>query len=730
MNLLMVIHYPIFGGPHNEALRLNAERLRRGWSTLVLLPDEPGNAAARLRAGGVDVLQMPLHRLRMSPDPRLQLGFGVGFAADIDRIRRLIRERQIDLVLVGGLVNPQAALAARLERTPVVWQILDSRAPAALRLVLMPVVSRLADAILFDGEGLIALHAGKRRLGVPAFVYYPPVDTQSFQPSPSQRRQTRQALGIPEDAPVVGMVANLNPQKGIEYFIRAAAAIYRSQPQSWFVVVGARYATHQAYTARLAAEARASGIPQERLIFTGEQPDVQHYYPAMDVKLITSVPRSEGTTTTAMEAMACGVPVVATGVGAVSEVVEDGVTGFVVPPLDSAAIARATLRLLEDRGLRTRMGQEARRRAVERYDASVCADTQIRAFDTAMAGGSVRAAARLQEPAPRAGTQKDLRGLLVCPDCRGALRWEAEEIHCGNCSRAYPILDGIPVLLLDSCAAEHDELEHQHGHDHKRRQAEYFDRGAAAEFEISRPHGAARLYGWLLGEKFRRSIAGLETKLSGTTALTVCGGSGMDAEFLARAGGAVIASDISLGAAQRTRERARRAGLNIVSIVADVERLPFHDRSVDLVYVHDGLHHLERPETGLAEMARVAARAVSVTEPARAAATAIAVRLGLALEREEAGNRVARVEPQEVAEQLRSAGFSVLTADRYAMYYPHEPGRIFRRLSLPGVLGATILVWRAANAALGRFGNKLAVVAVRTPVTGETLCGTAKEQWT
>lgn len=117
----------------------------------------------------------------------------------------------------------------------------------------------------------------------------------------------------------------------------------------------------------------------------------------------------------------------------------------------------------------------------------------------------------------------------------------------------------------------------------------------------------------------------------------------MDAEFLARSGATVISSDISLGAAKRSAERAKRYGLRILPLVADVEHLPFLDRSVDLVYVHDGLHHLEKPLAGIAEMSRVASRAVSVTEPAQAAATRLAVRFGLALEREDAGNRVARV---------------------------------------------------------------------------------------
>ncbi len=306
-----------------------------------------------------------------------------------------------------------------------------------------------------------------------------------------------------------------------------------------------------------------------------------------------------------------------------------------------------------------------------------------------------------------------LHDLLVCPACFYPLVWLETECRCNACTCVYPIVDGIPVLLLEKSTTKDTKLEHFHPRAHVHKQAEFFDQQVEEEFEITRPHGTPGLYRWLLGEKFRRSVVGLQSMLPGATALTVCGGSGMDAEFLARAGARVIVSDISLGAIQRAKERARRFGFSITPVVADVECLPFRDRSVDLVYVHDGLHHLEDPLVGLAEMARVAARAVSVSEPARATLTALAIRFGWALEREEAGNRVARVTTEEVVEELRSKGFRILHAERYAMYYRHHPGCLMRVLSLPGMLSLTMLAWRIVNTVIGRVGNKLSLVAIR-----------------
>lgn len=250
------------------------------------------------------------------------------------------------------------------------------------------------------------------------------------------------------------------------------------------------------------------------------------------------------------------------------------------------------------------------------------------------------------------------------------------------------------------------------GSEHAQLQAAHFDE-EDDEFETERPRGTTPLYAWLIQEKFRRSIEGIVDLVPGCTALAVCAGSGMDAELLARAGAQVVSADISLGASRRARERARRHGVDLTPVVADAEDLPFADRSFDLVYVHDGLHHLEHPEAGLAEMARVARKAVSITEPARAAATRVAVKLGAAQEREEAGNRVARLDPGELASALREDGFEVVRAERYAMLYRHHPGAPSRLLSRRRVFPLTVGALQAANAVAGGLGNKLTVQAVR-----------------
>jgi uncharacterized protein YbaR (Trm112 family) len=312
---------------------------------------------------------------------------------------------------------------------------------------------------------------------------------------------------------------------------------------------------------------------------------------------------------------------------------------------------------------------------------------------------------------------EELADLLQCPVCPGSrpLVYERQQdFECPGCRAVYPVQEGIPMLL------PRDLLRPRPGNTapelaHKRQQMTFFDESSDGDFEVTRPHGAPVLYGWLLAEKIRRGLMAVESHPPELTALTVCGGSGMDAEFLARAGMRVILSDISLGAARQARERARRFGFRLTAVVADVEKLPFRDGSIDFVYVHDGLHHLDRPFQGLDEMARVSRRAVSVNEPADAALTRLAVRLGYALEREEAGNPVRRLTLAELVAALGSHGFRTVESHRYAMYYRHKPGRVMHTLSSRRVFPLARLGFRALNRLIGSAGNKLTVQAVRVP---------------
>jgi SAM-dependent methyltransferase len=205
-------------------------------------------------------------------------------------------------------------------------------------------------------------------------------------------------------------------------------------------------------------------------------------------------------------------------------------------------------------------------------------------------------------------------------------------------------------------------------------------------FEIRRPHVCGRLYKFLIEHKFRTGLAVLGLDIAGMSMLEVCCGSGMMSEKFARAGAKVTGTDFSPAAIARARERARRYHVDATFLVADAENLAFADHSFDIVAVHDGLHHLDNPERAIREMARVARRGVLILDPAQAALTKLAVWLGLAVEVEEAGNPVKRLDPEAVTTILRKEGLERIAFCRTLMYYPHEPYRWFAWLDNPLLL--------------------------------------------
>jgi glycosyltransferase involved in cell wall biosynthesis len=128
-------------------------------------------------------------------------------------------------------------------------------------------------------------------------------------------------------------------------------------------------------------------------VFAGALSDVRPALAAADLFVLASVPRSEGAPTAIGEAMMMELPVVATDVGAVREIVDDGRTGFVVPPLDAQALAGAILRILGDPEARASFGTRGRAWAIERFSADACTRAHLQAYEYVL---------RNRRPAPTA----------------------------------------------------------------------------------------------------------------------------------------------------------------------------------------------------------------------------------------------------------------------------------------------------------------------------------------
>jgi glycosyltransferase involved in cell wall biosynthesis len=200
-----------------------------------------------------------------------------------------------------------------------------------------------------------------RRTGTPAShveVVYNGIDVESLAGVPRDRGCLGE-IGIPPDAPVVGAVGNLYPVKGHAHLLRAMPTVLAGRPAAHLVVLG-RGALHDA----LRAEAEALGIG-DRMHLLGHREDVPRWLAAIDVFVLPSL--SEGLPLSVLEAMAAGRPAVVTAVGGVPEVVQDGITGFVVPPASPEALASRILALLRDTALSAAMGAAAQARIRERF---------------------------------------------------------------------------------------------------------------------------------------------------------------------------------------------------------------------------------------------------------------------------------------------------------------------------------------------------------------------------
>lgn len=192
-------------------------------------------------------------------------------------------------------------------------------------------------------------------------VVYPGVDLQRFSPG-SANPAAAASLGIPPNALVVGIVANFRPVKDLPLFLRAAALVSAAVPSAAFLLVG--QGALKAELQKLAAEL---GIA-DRVFFSVPEVPVPDYLARFSVACLSS--ESEGLPNAILEYMAVGLPVVATDVGGVSELIRSGENGFLVREHTPNAFAEPVIRLLQNPEIRARMGRLGFERARAEFDLS------------------------------------------------------------------------------------------------------------------------------------------------------------------------------------------------------------------------------------------------------------------------------------------------------------------------------------------------------------------------
>jgi glycosyltransferase involved in cell wall biosynthesis len=169
----------------------------------------------------------------------------------------------------------------------------------------------------------------------------------------------RSKYQIPNDIVVIATVSRLLPQKGLEYLVFALRDFYNLRNKATLFVAG------DGVSRQDLEQLVVTGCLQNSIYFLGWRSDIPHVLSCIDIFVLPSL--HEGMPNVILEAMAAGLPVVATNVGGTPEVVVDGETGFLVPPRDPKALADAIVRLINDPELRKRFGQAGRERIEKHF---------------------------------------------------------------------------------------------------------------------------------------------------------------------------------------------------------------------------------------------------------------------------------------------------------------------------------------------------------------------------
>jgi len=311
----------------------------------------------------MSVLGIPLHSL--SPHKLFPL-----YAASLPVL--LLRGRfdilHCHLVASNVFAKPVGALC----RVPVILNHDhtndDYRANNRLRLALDTLSNRLATHLIAVSDSCRKFLVERERVPVEKITLIQnAVDTARYSKSRGTRAEARRKLGLPAGAPVVAGVGRLNPQKNFSLFLEVAGEVSKRHPDAVFLLAGE--GPEEELLRR-----RGAGLG-ERLVFSGYVADTRLVYLAADVLLMPSL--FEGLPMTLLEAMAMEVPVVASALDGIAEVVGDGTDGFLVPSGACGHFADRVCRLLEDPELAARIGRAASEKISFRFSAArMCAEVE------------------------------------------------------------------------------------------------------------------------------------------------------------------------------------------------------------------------------------------------------------------------------------------------------------------------------------------------------------------
>ncbi|RCK77825.1 MAG: glycosyl transferase, group 1 [Candidatus Ozemobacter sibiricus] len=371
MRIVLILNSPNWSGASHYCTLLGRQLIRQGHEVLLLT--EPGKPLAKARQFGIpcdDTIRLN-HR-----NPGL-------YVHAMKRMKTIFRAFRPDII--SAHINEGAWMAGLMAR----W-FAPQAAVVRARTDIDPPKSHFINRYVHHAwtdhlmvSSLLHKRLCHNLLDFPAEaidVVYGPVDTEEFRPGIDPARSFRREVGIGDDerTVLIGMVARLDPVKGHEYALEAFSLLDRRLPVR-LALLG--YENERTF-AWLRQTAERFGVA-DRIATFGYRDDLPAVIDAFDLGLIASI-GSEANCRIALECLATGKPVVATSVGVIPEIIQDGEEGFIVPPRDPVAMGRALTRLIQDPGLRHRLGRQGRAKTVAHFTLEVFGRQVERVYQKAL----------------------------------------------------------------------------------------------------------------------------------------------------------------------------------------------------------------------------------------------------------------------------------------------------------------------------------------------------------
>lgn len=367
------------GGMENHVVELAFAVAKTGCEVAAIVPGDKAVMpfVERLREANIAV-----HLLDLAGDqPKQQL------AVQLMRLRNLLRTERFNVFhqhRTGPYHGKWACLAARLAGVPAI--VATEHLPAHRLYGWARGINAIADQLVDCIVTVCDLDRDQQlretwRQESKVVTIHNGIDLSRFRPDEVSCAQARSAQGLDADAPILGVLARLIPVKGVTHLLKALPSLIQQWPKLVLLIGGDGY-ERQA----LEAEATALGISSS-VKFLGHCEDVIQVLRVIDLLVLPS--ELESCPIVLLEAMAMRRPAVATDVGGVSEVVLDGVTGFLVPPRNPQALSSAIARCLRDGQLAT-MGSSGRTLVEKLFTAEVMTTKTIALYRTLLANAELR----------------------------------------------------------------------------------------------------------------------------------------------------------------------------------------------------------------------------------------------------------------------------------------------------------------------------------------------------